>query len=137
TARLSKRPGARRCRTTYTGPPQRRPPFIVPRNAIASTTSHPMMTSAATAGRLFWLSLRWCNRASNASVRGLCYPSLTTAFLAPRRVDFATRLYWLHYLGKAGTVACRTFMLLRFSGWLFHLDYVRRPSSAECFLVLV
>jgi hypothetical protein len=46
-------------------------------------------------------------------------------------------LYWLHYLGKAGTVACRTFMLLRFSGWLFHMDSLGHPSRRGCFLVLV
>jgi len=63
-----------------------------------------------------------------ASVGGLWYPSLTTAFLARRRIDFAAGLHWLHYHGIASAIACRTFMLSRFSGWLFHIQSLGRLS---------
>jgi hypothetical protein len=46
-----------------------------------------------------------------ASVGGLCYAPLTTAFLARRRIDFSTRLHWLRDRWKSRTIACRTFNL--------------------------
>src|SRR6266446_3011767 len=52
-----------------------------------------------------------------APVRGSGYPSLTTANLAPDRIDFATGLHWLDYGRKSGPIACRTFMLGRFHEW--------------------
>jgi len=56
------------------------------------------------------------------SVGGPGYPSLTAAILALDRIDFATGLHWLHYRRKSGAIACRTFVLDRFHGWLSHLN---------------
>jgi membrane-associated phospholipid phosphatase len=56
------------------------------------------------------------------SVGGPDYPSLTAAILALDRIDFATGLHRLHYRRKSGAIACRTFMLDRFHGWLSHLN---------------
>jgi hypothetical protein len=57
-----------------------------------------------------------------ASVGGLCYPSLTTAFFAPRRVDFVTGLHWLHYHRIAGASAGRTLRLNSIRHCFFHLN---------------
>jgi hypothetical protein len=51
-----------------------------------------------------------------ASVGGLCYPSLATAFLARRRIDFADRSHWLHHRGISSAVACWTFLFDRIRG---------------------
>ena len=61
-----------------------------------------------------------CIRRSKASVGGLCYPSLTAAFLARRRIDFAAGRRRLSYRGKSGAVAGRTFKFSRLRRWLFH-----------------
>ena len=66
-----------------------------------------------------------------ASVGGPGYPSLTTAILALDRIDFAAGLRRLHHHRKSGAIACRTFMLGRFHGWLSHLNLSgARPSWA-------
>jgi hypothetical protein len=65
---------------------------------------------------------------ATASVGGLYDTSLATAILALDRIDFAARLHRLHYHGKSGAIACRTFMLSRFHGWLFHLTSRTRLS---------
>jgi hypothetical protein len=57
-----------------------------------------------------------------ASVGSPGYPSLTTAILALDRIGFATGLHRLHYRRKSGAIACRTFVLDRFHGWLSHLN---------------
>src|ERR1700686_3384107 len=57
-----------------------------------------------------------------ASVGGLWYPSLTTAFLAGLRIDFAAGLHWLHYRRIASAIACRTFILRRLRGRPFHFN---------------
>ena len=57
-----------------------------------------------------------------ASVGSPRYPSLTAAILALDRIDFATGPHRLHYRRKSGAIACRTFMLDRFHGWLSHLN---------------
>ncbi len=64
-----------------------------------------------------------------ASVGSPGYPSLTTAILARDRIDFATGLHRLHYRRKSGAIACRTFVLDRFHGWLFHLNPFRRAPQ--------
>ena len=63
-----------------------------------------------------------------ASVGGLWYPSLTTAFFARRRIDFAAGSHWLHYHGIAGAIASRTFLLSRNCGRPFHLNLSGRLS---------
>src|SRR5947209_18221105 len=64
-----------------------------------------------------------------ASIGGLCNSSLTAAFLALCRIDFAARLHWLHYHWIAGAVACRTFNLSRFCvGGLFHFGLSGRSD---------
>src|SRR5712671_695540 len=66
-----------------------------------------------------------------ASVGGPGYPSLTTAILALDRIDFAAGLHRLHHHRKSSAIACRTFMLGRFHGWLSHLNLSgARPSWA-------
>jgi hypothetical protein len=52
-----------------------------------------------------------CLRCKAASVGGLCYAPLTTAFLARVRIDFSIRLDWLRDRWKSGTIACRAFNL--------------------------
>src|SRR5258707_15650547 len=66
---------------------------------------------------------------------GPCYPPLATAILALDRIDSAAGLHWLHYDGKPGAIACRTFMLSRFSGSLFHLDLSGSPQLATSFIL--
>jgi hypothetical protein len=61
-----------------------------------------------------------------ASVGGLCDPSSAAAFLARRRIDFATRSHRLHNYRITGAIACRTFLLGRFSGGLSHLSRLSR-----------
>jgi hypothetical protein len=68
------------------------------------------------------LELGFQRRCKAASVGGLFYPSLATAFLARRRIDFAAGLHWLLYRRKSCAVACRTFTLRRVRGWLFHCN---------------
>src|ERR1700730_16046593 len=58
---------------------------------------------------------------SPASLGGLFYPSLATAFLTRSRIDFAARPHWLRYSRKSSALACRTFRLSRLRGGLFHL----------------
>jgi hypothetical protein len=66
-----------------------------------------------------------------ASGGGLCYPSLATATHALDRIDFTVGLHRLRYHGKSGAIACRTFMLSWFQGWLFHLTFqMRRPVGS-------
>ena len=50
------------------------------------------------------------------------YQSLTAAIFALDRIDFATGLHRLYCRRKAGAIACRTFVLDRFHGWLSHLN---------------
>ena len=69
-----------------------------------------------------------------ASIGGLCNSSLTAAFLALCRIDFAARLHWLHYHWIAGAVACRTFSLGRFCvGGLFHFGLSKSRRWAPTF----
>jgi hypothetical protein len=44
------------------------------------------------------------------------------AILALDRIDSATGLLRLHYRRKSGAIACRTFVLDPFHGWLSHLN---------------
>src|SRR5882672_4814372 len=62
------------------------------------------------------------DRVLSASVGGLLYPPLTTAFDARRRIDFTDGLRELLYHGIAGAITCQAFMLSRIRGWLFHLN---------------
>jgi hypothetical protein len=57
-----------------------------------------------------------------ASVGSPGYPPLTAAIFALDRIDFATGLHRLYYRRKSGAIACRTFVLDRFHGWLSHLN---------------
>jgi hypothetical protein len=84
-------------------------------------------------GRMLFRYLRGMGKPSPgpASVGGPGYPSLTTAILALDRIDFAAGLRRLHHHRKSGAIACRTFMLGRFHGWLSHLNLSgARPSWA-------
>jgi hypothetical protein len=76
-----------------------------------------------------WPSLR---EVEAASVGGLFYPTLATALLARWRIDFSGRLCRLHHHRKPGAAACRTFLLGRFRGWLFH-DVFRARFGWPCF----
>src|SRR5882672_1402895 len=76
---------------------------------------------AALIPAMSWFRLR----EPGASVGGPDYPSLTTAILALDRIDFATGLQRLLYRRKAGALACRTFLLGRFHGWLSHFGTVQ------------
>jgi hypothetical protein len=79
-----------------------------------------------------------------ASVSGLCYAALTAAFGARRRIDLAAAPHRLRYHGIASAIACRTFMLIRLRGWLFHLNLLVRSgwrslsySRRRPFLIIV
>src|SRR5258708_3347561 len=77
---------------------------------------------------VWWAGLlvNYVRRAKAASVGVLCYPSSGAAFLARRWIDFVPRSHRLHYHGITGAIACRTFLLSRISGWLWHLSLLSR-----------
>jgi hypothetical protein len=70
------------------------------------------------------------NHRARLMVGGLCDPSFTAAFLARRGIDFAPGSHRLHYHGIAGAIACRTFLLGRFSGGLSHLSLLSRVAAS-------
>jgi len=60
-----------------------------------------------------------------------CYPSLPTAFLTRRGIDFSAGLYWLLDWSESSAIAFRTFDLRRVRGWvfrrrLFHCDLSKK-----------